>query len=227
MKSEVLDRIREAIKSGPIATIGHEKFGIEQGRVIAQDLKSSGKISLFAKRAESSGSKVHLVDNIGKLKTTIKDIIADNSSLVVTCENQLRARLQITASELVPSSCELVKTDELNNDNLFELDAAITDVTLAIAETGSIVISAKEEYSQLTSLVSGIHVALVWPDQIVADMMDFAKNLTGKANYELPSSITVISGPSKTADIEIKLVIGVHGPAQLHLIIINENCSGY
>ena len=222
MKSEVLSRIKSAIDSGPIAAIQHKDFDIEQARLIAADLEPDEKVSLFAKRAESSGAETHLIDGINGLRTTIKEIVADKSCVAVACGGQLKDRLKMPASELVPASCELIEPEEFNKDKLFKLDVGITGVEFGIAETGSIVLSADQEHSLLTSLVSGIHIALIWPDQIVADLMDWTGSFANKANRELTAGITVISGPSKTADIEVELVIGVHGPGQLHLIIMNE-----
>jgi L-lactate dehydrogenase complex protein LldG len=69
------------------------------------------------------------------------------------------------------------------------------------------------------SLLPPIHVAILRPEQILRGLDDlFALLATGD---ELSSAVTLITGPSRTADIELTLVVGVHGPQQLHVILAN------
>ena len=112
--------------------------------------------------------------------------------------------------------------EDTAGDDLFRIDAAITDVDLAVAETGSIVLGASEACRRMISLVPLIHIAVLRPDQIVADLIDWAGSLPVADAAAAPGGLTLISGPSKTADIEIKLVTGVHGPGELHLVVIDN-----
>jgi L-lactate dehydrogenase complex protein LldG len=196
-------------------------FDVKDARTVSSSLKTDEKISLLKDRAESSGSNVHIIDGINSLKQTLANIIPADSLAVVRLKDESAGKLHISTDELLPSDCQPISVDELDN-KLFDLDAAITDVDLAIAETGSIVLSTTCQYARLVSLVSGIHIALIWPEQIVSDLMDWSNGLRNETTDKLPAALNIISGPSKTADIEIKLIIGVHGPAQLHLIVINE-----
>jgi L-lactate dehydrogenase complex protein LldG len=104
----------------------------------------------------------------------------------------------------------------------FDTDAGITDVHAALAETGTLVCSTDAGHSRGLSLVPPVHVAIVRRSDIVPDMLDLWARSRGIAAAELPSSIALITGPSKTADIEGELVVGVHGPGEVHVILVED-----
>ena len=99
----------------------------------------------------------------------------------------------------------------------------ITGADYAVAETGSVVLLAGPESSRLVSLVPPVHVAIVFPEQIIETLDDLLV-LRLAAYYEggmdMGSNLNLITGPSRTADIEQKLVVGVHGPKEAHLILV-------
>jgi L-lactate dehydrogenase complex protein LldG len=68
-----------------------------------------------------------------------------------------------------------------------------------------------------------VHVAIVRPQQILPGLSDLFPLLQGESNglRNLSSAITFITGPSRTADIELKLVVGVHGPQELHVLMLD------
>ncbi len=92
--------------------------------------------------------------------------------------------------------------------NVWEAEAGVTTADLAIAETGSIILSAKPGSSRLASLAPPIHIILLDPKSIVPTLED--------AMAIMPRETSVIiTGPSRTADIEGVLVRGVHGPKRV------------
>ncbi|MFK5985144.1 MAG: lactate utilization protein [Pseudomonadota bacterium] len=100
-----------------------------------------------------------------------------------------------------------------------KVDAGLTSTRGAIAETGSLILWPSSEEPHLISLVPPIHIAVVDADQIY-DTFAQAVAEQGWAK-EMPSNALLISGPSKTADIEQVLAYGVHGPKEL-IVIIRE-----
>lgn len=217
MTDEPLDRIRRALHSGEGPPAPSPLPDLERGRLVDRALDGEDRISRFAARAASSGAEVHRVDSVDDLKATLQKILAGAASLAVASRGRLEERLGIGAGEVAPPSCTLLDAGGLDKEELFGIDAALTGVDLGIAETGSILLGTEEGAGHLVSLVAEIHVALVWPDQIEADLLDWTRNHAGAI---------LISGPSKTADIEIKLVVGVHGPGQLHLIVVEYPLDG-
>lgn len=107
--------------------------------------------------------------------------------------------------------------DELTLDETYDLDCGITDAYAGIAETGSIVIRATPQHGRAISLVPPIHVAILQPRDFVGDLVDMMAKLRKDG---LSSGTVIISGPSKTADIEMSLVTGVHGPGVVKVFLL-------
>jgi L-lactate dehydrogenase complex protein LldG len=105
-------------------------------------------------------------------------------------------------------------------ETLFAAEASITEVTALIAETGSLVVAAGSAMSRCESLLPPLHIAVARPSQIVPDVFDALEIYS--ATKQPPSNLVFITGPSKTGDIELKLVTGVHGPGAVHVFIIDE-----
>jgi L-lactate dehydrogenase complex protein LldG len=90
-------------------------------------------------------------------------------------------------------------------------------VTWAIAETGSLVIKSSAQHGRAISLVPIVHVAIVEAKNCIADLLDLME-LLGKEG--VGNNVSIITGPSKTADIEGALVTGVHGPGEVQVFIL-------
>jgi L-lactate utilization protein LutC len=93
----------------------------------------------------------------------------------------------------------------------------VTDVDCAVAENATLVIRPSGEQGRSLSLTPMFHVAIVETAQIVPDMLELFTRL-GDASYR--SNIILITGPSKTADIEMNLVTGVHGPGVVMVFVV-------
>lgn len=101
-------------------------------------------------------------------------------------------------------------------------DAGITGVESAVAESGTLVCTSGPGRGRGLSLVPPVHVAIVLASQIVPDLIDLWASLPG-APGGLPSSVVLIAGPSKTADIEGVLITGVHGPREVHVVLVEDS----
>lgn len=107
-------------------------------------------------------------------------------------------------------------------DVQFDTDAGITHVEAALAETGTLVSRSDSGNSRGLSLVPPLHFAIVHRSQILPDMIDYWSGRRDLKSKEHPSSIAFITGPSKTADIEGVLITGVHGPAAVHILLVED-----
>ena len=102
-------------------------------------------------------------------------------------------------------------------------DLGITGVDYVIAETGSAVLAPRQGVSRLASLLPPVHVALVEPHQVyesLDDLWALRRMAFLERNGDMGSYLSLISGPSQTADIEQTLVVGVHGPVEVHMVIL-------
>jgi len=109
---------------------------------------------------------------------------------------------------------------DLSRDELFTCDAGVTTAQWGIAETGTLVLESARERSRLASLVPPMHVALLSTSCICASLAD------ALARVDVAShTITLITGPSRTSDIELTLVVGVHGPQVVHILLLEEEAQ--
>lgn len=111
----------------------------------------------------------------------------------------------------------------------FDADVGITGADFALAETGSLVLTSLTEGSQLSSLAPPVHIALYRRSQIRGSLDEVLQNLpvsTDPGRASPARSVVFVTGPSRTADIEQILVRGVHGPREVHAILVEESCLG-
>src|SRR5262249_50327629 len=101
----------------------------------------------------------------------------------------------------------------------FAADMAISAAGYLIAETGSVVVMAAQAEPRSVSLLAPVHVVVAERAQLVPDLFDFFETILQPKSTSVPSSPVFITGPSKTGDIELRLVTGVHGPGVLHVVI--------
>ena len=99
----------------------------------------------------------------------------------------------------------------------------ITGADYAVAETGSVIILPRKGLSRLVSLVPPVHLALVRPQDVVGTLDDLflLRRLEfHRSGGDMGSYLNFITGPSRTGDIEQTLVVGVHGPKEVHLVLL-------
>jgi L-lactate dehydrogenase complex protein LldG len=113
--------------------------------------------------------------------------------------------------------------DPVNTDDLASCDASITLCEHLIARTGTIVLSSQQLSGRTNSVYAPIHICIAYTDQVVYDISDGLKSVTKHYGNQLPSLITLASGPSRTADIEKTLVVGVHGPKEVYCFLVDRN----
>jgi L-lactate dehydrogenase complex protein LldG len=110
----------------------------------------------------------------------------------------------------------LVKTDLAN------CDVSITGCEYLVARTGSIVMSAAQLSGRNVSVYAPVHICVAYTNQLVYDIKDALQGIKDKYGNKLPSLITFATGPSRTADIEKTLVVGVHGPKEVYLFLVES-----
>ena len=121
--------------------------------------------------------------------------------------------------EWLPAGVEAVRDDGLTPAELDALDGVLTGCTLAIADTGTIVLtSGPTEGRRALTLVPDLHVCVIHADDVVETVPEAVERL---ARERRP--ITLVSGPSATSDIELDRVEGVHGPRTLVVVVVGAS----
>jgi L-lactate dehydrogenase complex protein LldG len=159
------------------------------------------------------------------LRTLTQPLPKGEEREVVGSDSRPR-RVAVSDSSLVKRILGLLKTEAVfleapNQSELFDCDMGITTAQWAIAETGTLVLESEHERHRLTSLVPPVHVAIIQASGIrrtMSEILELIKN----PEVGLSRTVTFITGPSRTSDIELTLAIGVHGPGELHVIVIDD-----
>lgn len=184
--------------------------------------RSFGELaSQFAGALEAASGEVHWVENwklaVDQMKRVLQE--AGVQRVVVNNENpinRLDPRTQFSG----------IEWDSPGNNDWREVcanaHAGVTAADAALAETGSVVITSGAGKSRLVSLLPPLHVVLIPTASLVSDLFTWLEQRPGK----LPAQLVLISGPSKTADIEQTLVVGVHGPKRLVVILYEDSAFG-
>ena len=186
--------------------------------VVVQDDAASSLIEIFGKNLEAVGghcivarSEAEVVEALNGIISSLqasplrgRRIALSNSPLL----ERLMARIEGAVDEiaLAPSVAEL-----------FGYDVGISTAQAAIAETGTLMLESEAERHRLVSLVPPVHIAIVDAGNICLTLGEALA--AARQGSELSPTITFITGPSRTADIELTLAIGVHGPQELYVII--------
>jgi len=106
-------------------------------------------------------------------------------------------------------------------DDIISCDASVTSCEALVARTGSIVLSAQNS-GRINSVYAPIHICIAYTSQLKYDIKDALQLLKKKYGQQLPSMISFATGPSRTADIEKTLVVGVHGPKEVYCFLVDD-----
>jgi L-lactate dehydrogenase complex protein LldG len=115
-------------------------------------------------------------------------------------------------------------TFESTNDHsdLSSCQASVTGCEAMVARTGTLVLSATASQGRTTSVYAPVHICIGFSNQLVYDVKDALLAIRNKYGDKIPSLITFASGPSRTADIEKTLVVGVHGPKEVYCFLLES-----
>jgi L-lactate dehydrogenase complex protein LldG len=200
-KNNILKKIRLALThSTPIP------FPQSEGTTpVVQPLQQDIVVE-FAEQFTSLQGKFQFCTDVAELRHHMALLAAQHEWTKVYCEDeQWKGLVQ-----------ERVWTDDI-----VTCDASITSCELLVARTGSIILSSKNS-GRITSVYAPIHICVAFTSQLVYDIKDALVQLKEKYNGNLPSFITLATGPSRTADIEKTLVVGVHGPKEVYLFLVDD-----
>jgi L-lactate dehydrogenase complex protein LldG len=224
-----LNRVRQAAEQGRAYRVHVETVPDRAGYVGAEgELCQS-----LATQIEMVGGQAYLVATLRDAQETLRQILRDKGvRTVVHWQHELLDQLhldELLASEGITGHGhdELAPLDpETQRQIILGADAGISSVDFAIAETGTLAVSAQIGRERLTSLAPPIHIAVVGQFQIVPDLFDLFQKLNDRGEATLPSNLSLITGPSKTGDIELELTTGIHGPGQWIVVILHTGEAG-
>jgi L-lactate utilization protein LutC len=213
-----LQRVRQAVADGNRAgaapplpergTIGYQGGGPDPVARFRDELSAAGgRLHVVADDAAAAARVLDLVAAAAARRALVgRGPVLDRLGLP---ERLLAAGVEVATTDALPSGGE--------RDTLFAADVGISGVDHLIAETGSVAILSRPDEPRSLSLLPVVHIAVADRSQLLPDLFDLFA-----ARPEMPSCLSLITGPSKTGDIELRLVTGVHGPGEVHVILIDR-----
>jgi L-lactate dehydrogenase complex protein LldG len=215
MPHPVIEKVRKALgrterlKQPPAPPIIEEHIV----RLVASEI---GLPELFQKRAREMKMLVELVSVDEVLAKMVEFLREHKCRSVMLSDTPLLMKLD-AAGYFNSNGLPAQKWSEMTADSTYDVDAGVTEADYAVAETGTLAVRHSPQHGRLLSLVPFVHVAVVEPRIFVPDLIDLFDRLTKDG---CGSGVTLISGPSKTADIEMNTVTGVHGPNVVKTFIL-------
>lgn len=111
--------------------------------------------------------------------------------------------------------------NQISDVALKDCDVSLTTCESLVARTGSMILTAAQQSGRTVSVYAPVHICIAYTSQLVYDIKDGLQRVKEKYGANLPSLITLASGPSRTADIEKTLVVGVHGPKEVYCFLVD------
>jgi L-lactate dehydrogenase complex protein LldG len=178
-------------------------------------------VERFRQALEAVAGRCFVVRNETEAAEALRQIAEQrNCTRVAVSDSPLAGRV----SRLAALPAEVL--EDAAAEALFDCDLGVTGAQWGVAETGTLVLESDAERHRLASLVPAAHVALVGAGQVRHTLGEVLRAVGERGPEGLSRAITFITGPSRTSDIELTLAIGVHGPAELYVIIIEGEGSG-
>jgi L-lactate dehydrogenase complex protein LldG len=219
-RDAILERVRQAVAEGNRAGVTP---GLPGRGSVGYQGAGTDPVHRFCDRLIAAGGKPHEVaDADAAAKRVLELTQTKPARRALLGRGPILDQLQL-AGRLRELGLDVAIVDALEpstqRDTFFQADVGISGVAWAIAETGTLVVASRPQEPRSLSLLPPVHIAVLHREQILADLLDLFAELEGD-KAQLPSCLTLITGPSKTGDIELKLVTGVHGPGEVHVVVI-------
>lgn len=205
-KEKILKGVRDALinkKDNPFQDVNFSQQ-------VYQNLKDEKEVEFASKLIEMGGSFVYcgnekeLVENLKKLTSE------KNWPSYYVVDDQLKALLQSGSIEY-----------DDQEEHFSELKVGMTRCEFLIARFGSVMVSSGLGSGRRMFVFPEVHVVVAYASQVVKELKEALSGIRKKYD-RLPSQITVITGPSRTADIEKTLVMGAHGPRELYVFLVDD-----
>lgn len=166
-------------------------------------------IESFKNNLEAVNGHIHITKNSEELTAKLKDFLKDFAPEKICCvEPDIRKML--TTANIDFFDCEQIPES---------VEVGITGCEFLVAQTGSALVSSAQKGGRQLFIFSPIHIIIATKNQMINTLEEAYQAISEKYTDSLPSQLLLITGPSRTADIEKTLTLGAHGPKELHLFL--------
>ncbi|MEZ4659208.1 MAG: lactate utilization protein [Caldilineaceae bacterium] len=209
------ERILNSLRNAPAQPFGPiEKPAAYLPMTPLPDQTPAALRQRFIAEAEKLACRVHPVDSPANALETLLTLLAGDERVISWTPELLP--LPNLAATLAQAGITVADPRDPT------VRVGISGVDAALAATGSLVLASGGGQYRTASLLPPVHIALVQESQILPDFESWiaAQRAQKLARFRQSSNIVVISGPSRTADIAMQLILGMHGPGELHILLL-------
>jgi len=222
-REEILHTIRKGLKGvDPEKTFDDRNFQFEAEEVQKLIEEQQGNLETqFIGELNKVNTNVIETSSEDEAKKSILKLIEDKElKSFAIWESQFLKEINLK-QDYKDAGLKLITAK--NKNRMANADIGITEVDYAIADTGTLVLLTDKNQPRSVSLLPPIHIAIVRPENLVRNINDLFIILKSRLqnSEDITSCMTFITGPSRTADIELSLTLGVHGPKELYVLILS------
>ncbi len=206
-KEKILKKIRNAL----ISRQENPFQNIDFKSPVFKELEDMPEVEFVAKLKENGGTFVYCENE--------KDFVENVKMLALQRNWENLFSIDEKVIGLLESGGINVESSE---EKFTEQIAGVTRCDFLIGRFGSVMVSSGLSSGRRMFVFPEVHIVLAQMSQVVSELKDALKGIRKKYSNKLPSQITVITGPSRTADIEKTLVMGMHGPKELFVFVVDD-----
>ena len=200
-RNEILNRLKNTVQNVP------EKPDFDTP--VYHSIDKSLEIA-FKENLEALNGSVYLCQSEAELYAKVKNLLATFNSENICCA-EAGIQTQLKKFDIPFSECTTLPST---------IEVGITGCEFLIAHTGSAMVSSAQKGGRKLFVYSPLHIIIAFKKQVVDYLESAYLGIQKRYKNNLPSQITLITGPSRTAAIEKTLIIGAHGPKELHVFIV-------
>lgn len=215
-RDQMLTRVRGALGRSP----GDPAPAPPPVRLILPETQIADRVGRFSSALTALAGKVSIVQNLAHAKTALESILEGRTVVVSPASSAFaegRASRILTACGMTGAA---LSRGAFSREACATAEIGVSSADFALADTGSLVFLSESRESRLISLLPPIHIAVIARESILSGLDELLTVVPQPAAQS--SAMVLITGPSRTADIEMRLVRGVHGPGEIHVMIVED-----
>ncbi|MDB5233883.1 MAG: hypothetical protein JWR44_876 [Hymenobacter sp.] len=208
-RDAVLARIREGLAAGPAALPPRPDFSAP----VHPPLTNADPVVAFAESFQRVGGEFYYCESLPHLAVQIAGFQKRQQvGIPFVWEPEMQALLYKAGVAFRADESEFIE----------KADLSLTACEALVARTGSVLVSAATASGRRLSIYPDQHLVLARPGQVVAEIGEALRVMQARYGAQVPSMVSLTTGPSRTADIEKTLVLGAHGPRRLALFLLED-----
>ena len=205
------EKVLKSIRNALMSKLDNPYQDVDFESPVFAEISDSPEIAFAQEFIKVAGKFVYCSDD-AEFAETLKSVMVQNSWNSIHC-------LDEELSDMLKGKGISLTSDKESFDNM---KTGLTRCEYLIARLGSVMVSSAHTSGRRMNVFPEIHLVYARASQLVPDLKDALKGMKEKYGQDLPSMISLITGPSRTADIEKTLVMGAHGPRELYVFLVDD-----